>query len=290
MSSVFAWFHQQIAVLATMHRKEVVIAPLLRQALGLEVVVPEHLNTDRFGSFTREIPRAGSQLEAARLKAQAALELTGHSIAIASEGSFGPHPAFPALPSNRELVILIDREHDLEIVGQAVSIETNFRHAKVKSLDEAKQFANQVGFPAHGLMVMTYLDVNGLPTDRSTITKGITTEAQLIAVVTEALLQADSIHLETDMRAMHNPTRMQVIAQATQDLLHTLCRCCPSCGWPGFEEIEQQRGLPCGLCGLPTTQIQAIVYGCKKCQHRQETPLSDGRSTADPMYCAYCNP
>ena len=88
-------FKDRIAVLGTMHQKERVIAPLLEKELGIKVTVPENFNTDKFGSFTREIDRPGSQIEAARLKVQQALLLTGENLGIASEGSFAPHPSLP---------------------------------------------------------------------------------------------------------------------------------------------------------------------------------------------------
>ena len=98
-------FKDRIAVLGTMHKKERVIAPLLENELGVKVIVPENLNTDKFGSFTREIERPGSQIEAAKMKAQQALLLTSEDLAIASEGSFIPHPSLPYIPCNREVVI-----------------------------------------------------------------------------------------------------------------------------------------------------------------------------------------
>ncbi len=97
----------QTVVLGTMHGKEVAIAPAMA-SLGLHLVVPPGFDTDRFGTFTREIPRAGDQIEAARAKARAALDVTGASLALASEGSFGPHPAIPWIPANREIVLLLD--------------------------------------------------------------------------------------------------------------------------------------------------------------------------------------
>ena len=49
------------AVLATMHRKDRVIVPLLEHALGLEIRVPRDFDTNRFDTFTREVERTGSQ-------------------------------------------------------------------------------------------------------------------------------------------------------------------------------------------------------------------------------------
>ena len=105
-------FTNRVAVLATMHQKELVMAPILEE-LGLKVIVPANFNTDTFGTFTREVKRPGTQIEAARIKAQKVLEITGETIAVASEGSFAPHPSLPYISSNREIVLLIDKENDL---------------------------------------------------------------------------------------------------------------------------------------------------------------------------------
>lgn len=64
------------AVLATMHGKERVIRPLLEGGLGLQIILPNGFDTDRFGTFSREIERTGSQLDAARAKIEAALNTT----------------------------------------------------------------------------------------------------------------------------------------------------------------------------------------------------------------------
>ena len=61
-------YHKTVAVLATMHGKERVIAPILEQGLGLRVALALGLDTDRFGTFSREVERTGSQLDAARAK------------------------------------------------------------------------------------------------------------------------------------------------------------------------------------------------------------------------------
>ncbi|MBD0336329.1 MAG: hypothetical protein ICV62_12630 [Cyanobacteria bacterium Co-bin13] len=276
-------FHGRTAVLATQHRKEQVIAPLL-QELGVQVVVPT-IDTDQFGTFTRDIKRPGNQLSAARLKAEAALQLTGADLALASEGSFGMHPAIPFLPYSRELVVLIDRAHDLEIVGEALSTETNFSHIQVTRLEEAHTFAQQVGFPAHGLVVMAA--PAAAPAD---ILKGITAAADLTAAVIQMLDQFGQAHLETDMRAMHNPTRMKVIAQATENLIQKIRSCCPHCGCPGLDAVEQETGLPCAWCGSPTHLTLATRYACKKCSFQQRVLFPHRQEKADPAQCNYCNP
>ncbi|MGV0104674.1 DUF6671 domain-containing protein [Nostoc sp. DSM 114160] len=113
-------FNDRLAVLATMHQKEKVIAPLLEQELGINVIVPQDFNTDIFGTFTREVKRPGTQIAAAKFKAEKALEFTGENLAIASEGSFTPHPLVPYIYCNREIVFFLDKINNLEIIGQEI--------------------------------------------------------------------------------------------------------------------------------------------------------------------------
>jgi hypothetical protein len=86
------------------------------------------------------------------------------------------------------------------------------------------------------------------------IVKGIRTEKQLFDAVTAGLRKSSTgrVHIETDMRAMYNPTRMKNIENATLDLVKKFKQFCPECGWPGFEIAETKIGLPCGLCYFPT--------------------------------------
>jgi hypothetical protein len=288
MASWQSWFADRTVVIATMHRKEQAIAPLLEEALGVRVILPPSFNTDEFGTFTRDIPRAGSQREAARRKAEAALALTGETLAIASEGAFIPHPALPWISCNRELVLLIDRQHQLELVGEVVSTETNHAHQSVRSVEDALRFAEKAGFPDHGLVVMPQAQGS----DPDSIVKGIRSVDGLIAYVETYLKQSSTgtVHLETDMRAMHNPTRMQVIAQATQKLLEAIASPCPECGAPGFTVVEHIPGLPCGLCGSPTTQIYKSRLACQRCSTTREVMFPNQITFADPAQCPYCNP
>ena len=56
------------ASLLTQHGKESVICPELFNTNGLEVIHVTGYDTDKLGTFTRDIPRYGSQLDAARKK------------------------------------------------------------------------------------------------------------------------------------------------------------------------------------------------------------------------------
>ncbi len=280
-------FINRVGVLATKHHKEKVIAPILKQELGIQVIVPPDFDTDLFGTFTREVERAGNQLAAARLKAEKALAVTGETLAFASEGTFSPHPAVPFIACNREVVILLDTANELEIVGQEFSTETNYSHKVIKSVPEAEAFAEQVGFPEHGLVVI----VDALSRNAEII-KGITSKDQLLEAVTFALNNSPDgkAHIETDMRALYNPTRMKNIAKATHDLIRNISHLCPKCSCPGFELIKRKKGLRCACCNLPTELTLALIYQCRKCDFTEETLFPDGLEKSDPSHCIYCNP
>ncbi|NJM96014.1 MAG: hypothetical protein HC800_01270 [Phormidesmis sp. RL_2_1] len=294
MSAPSSFFANRVAVIATMHHKEQAIAPLVESALGVKTLVPTDFNTDAFGTFTRETKRPADQLMTARLKAEAAMKLTGTTLAIASEGSFGPHPQIPFVACNRELVVLCDHQHQLEIVGEVLSNETNFQSQTVRSAQEALAFAQSIGFPEHGVVVMQASQAE----PQTAIAKGITTEADLVQAVNLALDQSlalepalqGKVHLETDMRALYNPTRMNAIAQATQDLLAKISQPCPHCHYPGFTIVQRRPGLPCNLCGAATLLTLSVLYRCQHCQFQQEQPFPDSVQFADPARCFYCNP
>jgi len=280
-------FRGKVAVLATMHKKEQVISPIVERELGLKVVVPSDLDTDLFGTFTREIKRLGTQLDAAKFKAQKALEISSANIAIASEGSFTAHPYVPFLPCNRELIILIDKEQQLEVVGEELSTQTNYSHQIISSCSEAFAFAEKVGFPEHGLIVMPAASFSKQP-----IFKGITEKDKLIEAVSLIINSATDgkAHIETDMRAMYNPTRMKNIEKATLDLIQKINQLCPQCSTPGFNLVGTRKGLPCAYCQLPTQLSLSVFYQCQKCNYQQEKFFPDGIEYADPSQCLYCNP
>lgn len=68
--SIQSYFQGRTAVIANKHKKEQVIAPILEKELGIKIIVPKDIDTDKFGTFTRDIPRKGIQLYTARKKQQ----------------------------------------------------------------------------------------------------------------------------------------------------------------------------------------------------------------------------
>ena len=286
MRKITDYFQGRTAVIANKHKKEVVIAPLLENHLGLKIIVPEEIDTDQFGTFTRDVVRKGTQLEAARAKAEEGMRLTGADIGIASEGTFGPHPDSPFISANTEIVVLLDKKHGLEIIGGNVSLKTNENHRYVNSVEEAKEFAQAIGFPSHGLVIRAHPDIS------LGMVKGITTEEQLEKAIKKFLKVPliGKVFLETDMRAYVNPTRMENIKLATEDLIKNAKRTCPKCGIPGFSISKKEPGLPCETCGLKTDMTLADIYTCKKCNYIKKELYPDGKKTAYAGNCGYCNP
>ncbi len=273
----------QGVALHTQHGKERVIAPVLESALGCGVERVTGYDTDRLGTFTRDVPRAGSQLEAARKKTRIGMELSGLPLGLASEGSFGPDPFTGMFSWNLEMIVWIDDLLGIEVVGVA-SGKTNFAHRLAADWAEAEAFARAAGFPEHLLVVRPQDE------DDPRIRKGIADWDSLEEAFHWACGSAANgrAFLETDMRAHANPTRMEMIAQAAQDLAHKLCSRCPVCGAPGFQLAERVPGLPCEDCGAPTRQIKTEIHRCAKCAH--QVAVERPEAAAPPERCDYCNP
>jgi hypothetical protein len=275
------------AVLATMHGKERVIAPLLQAMLGLRIHLPADFDTDRFGTFSREHPRADPPLDTALAKIAAAFKQVPHaSIGVACEGSFGPHPQIPFLPFDSEIVLLVDRRNGLEIADHHATPRTNFSQAVVNDLVAARPFAGHVGFPAHGVIVIGTVADKRAPD--LLLRKHIETESALFAAVREAIEMSGSAHIETDMRALRNPTRMRAIKPATIDLIRCYRSICPQCSRPGFGVTQRLTGLRCAACGVSTDMVYAEILQCAGCAHRSERTVST--APADPGVCDNCNP
>jgi hypothetical protein len=271
-------FQNRTAALATIHAKEKIIAPIFEQYnTGLQIRVAS-VDTDSFGTFTGETERKGSQTETARMKCMAAIEQTGLSIGIASEGAFGPHPSIPFVAANVEIVMLKDTKLSIEVCGQHLTSATNFSSQKVNSVEAALEFADSAGFPSHGIIV------RGNP-----IVKGIHDYETLTFAVSQALAQQPLVQIETDMRAMHNPTRCRAIAAAAADLAERLMTLCPHCRLPGFGRGTNIQGLPCNWCGLPTQEAKGYWMECPTCQYREEV-LNSSEQYANPACCMFCNP
>lgn len=270
--------------LLTQHGKERVLAPLCASGLGAVLEVVRGFDTDSLGTFTREIPREGTQLEAARRKAEIAIDRSGAGIGLGSEGAFVPGP-FGLGSWNIELLVFVDRARGIEVVGRANAAGRHL-HATVRTRDELAAFAVRAGFPEHGLVVRP--DNERDPR----VVKGLVTHETLERAFEDAVRQSSGggVFVESDLRAHLNPTRMATIAAAGRDLIARLGCACPACGTPGFGPAGFVPGLPCRDCGAPTRQPLAEELGCVRCEHSEVRPLREVPEAADPAVCDYCNP
>lgn len=288
IAAVHPYAGAQVA-LATKHAKQRALAPALARAPGMRLVLANDVDTDQLGTFTGEIPRAGSAAEAAVLKARLAIESTGLGLAVASEGSFGPHPATPMLSAGYEILAFLDTARDVCILERRIT-PTNFSHTTTRGIDQATDaYLARVGFGDHAVIVRPHS-----PSDAQAgpLRKGIQARADLDAAISQcAAYSTDGLaRLETDMRAHLNPTRMQEISELARQLASRLASLCPICGIPGYGPVDREPGLPCDQCGGPTRFTLATIHGCARCPHRSRHPRDDGQRRADPTFCDYCNP
>jgi hypothetical protein len=264
--------------LGTMHGKEAVIAPPFA-ALGVTVVLAE-VETDSFGTFSGDVPRAGSMIEAARAKAQAAIAATGLPVGLASEGAYGPHPHFAFLPFGQELLLWLDIRTGQEVVEMTTDIQPSYDQETVADLAAAEAFLTRIGFPETAVIVQPAATVPPLA-------KGVRDRTALFTLLDDAFRFGGSAHLQADMRAHMNPRRMSVIAGLAQRLAKRLAVPCPTCAAPGFGRLRSLPGLPCRECGTETGLIAAEIHGCTACGVERSLPRE---GLADPGHCPSCNP
>lgn len=269
--------------LGSMHHKELVMEPVLREAFDIEMVVPQAIDTDQLGTFTGEIERKNSPIECAKQKCLMAMENLGLDIGIATEGSFGQHPLVFFSQGHQEIVVLIDKKYDLVLTASVLTTNTIFSGRLIQSLDELREFCKQVEFPHQGLILKDKEE------DFSILFKGISSEDKLEKLTSPFFKRQQPFWLETDMRAMFSPSRMKVIKEATKKMVDKMTSCCPECNVPGFSKVRGVEGLKCSHCGLPTKLFKEHEFQCVKCDYtlRSKNGVPE---QADPTYCDFCNP
>ncbi len=242
--------------LLTQHGKERVIGPVLESGLGCSIELITGFDTDQLGTFTREIPRSGTQLEAARRKARKGMELSGASLGIASEGSFGPDPFTGMFPWNVELLVWIDDDLGIEAVGIAQGAARS-GYIQSGEWQEVADFAERAGFPEHQLV----LRPDGQSHTR--IYKDIADWSRLETCFDSGVAQSSSggVFVELDLRAFANPSRMKHIEQAATDLLQRMQSTCPICQAPGFWIRERRPGRFCRIS--ERREADQVNYGTR---------------------------
>ena len=197
-------FKDRKLIIATKHKKESVIAPILEESLGVVCQIDEGFDSDEFGTFTGEIERLHDPISTARRKCLKAMQSNGCDLGIASEGSFGPHPYIFSLPSDEEFLIFIDSLHGLEILVRELSATTYFSGKEIQYETELYEFAEKAGFPTHALILRSSKYSN------EEIYKNIADHESLHATFHVLISKYDTSYIEPDMRTMYNPTRMGI--------------------------------------------------------------------------------
>ena len=178
----------------------------------------------------------------------------------------------------------MDLKNNLEISVKELSTNTNFSSKEIVNEKELFDFASKSKFPSHGLIL------RNAHNEFEDITKGIRDSKTLKNSFNFLLEKYGKAYIETDMRAMHNPTRMKVIKQTTRLLAKKIRHKCPNCRAPGFGITYTKRGLPCSICHYKTNSVLSYVYSCSNCFFEKEALFPHKKVTEDPMYCDICNP
>ncbi len=273
--------------LSTMHRKELYLAPACTKILGANLFIPgKNINTDLLGTFSGEIERQKNQKESALEKCYLGLEISGGMLGIANEGSFGPHPYIPFIPSSLETLVFIDKRKGLKIFENMRFNKTNYQQQIVSFSDDLTPFLKSVLFPSHGLIVKP-----NIWDDKSILFKGVQDFLELKKSVEICCSHSSDnrAHIETDMRAHMNPTRGLNIRKVGIRLFRALASLCPACDSPGWRKTEMKKGRPCGSCDFPSELPIAHLWTCPSCCYTAEEALIFNGYT-DPAFCQICNP
>jgi ribosomal protein S27AE len=283
MSALNFYLNREVALL-TQHGKQNLLKAPLENALSCRLVHTQAYNTDLLGTFTRDQIRSCSQLEAARKKAVIGMSFTNTSIGIGSEGSFGMDPFGGFVPWNTEVVVWVDQELAIEVVGIAQG-PTQSLHKKIHSTNELEIFAKAADFPEHHLALRPQNE------DHQDIIKGIDNFEDLLKAFNWAKQKSSDgfVFVENDLRAHCNPTRQFVILQAADNLIQKLLSTCPQCHTPGYWMAGHTKGLPCAACGRKTHLPICAIWRCSLCnfEDHQRLPIDQ---LADPSRCDFCNP
>lgn len=277
-------FRNRNLLIATKHKKEEVIQPVFESYFGVSCFVPKDFDSDVLGTFSGEVERKLSPIDTAREKCRIVAKNYNADLVIASEGSFGMHPIVGFVPLEEEVLLLTDIKNGLEIKIIERSVKTNFSSREVSDASELLEFAHKAGFPSHGLILKSKV------AGKDKFFKGIVNHRILLNCFQALRKRSNTVVIETDMRAMYNPTRMEVIKQGAIKLAQKIRSCCPKCSAPGFGAEKSVPGLACSQCSLPTKSIRSHVYQCAHCKYEEEKSFPNGLKTEDPMYCDFCNP
>jgi hypothetical protein len=212
-------------LIATMHGKEEVLGPLLAN-LGFKVLLPLDYDTDALGTFSGDVRRPGTAFEAALEKARRACKATGIARAVASEGSYRPCQNLFPDAINAELLAFVDVENGYEFVEYATNLPTAFVKGRVPpdfSSSAVQSLLSDMQWPQVRAMVLP--EDPGFGTVKPEwVFKGLADASDLTHAMQICAAQSKDglVHLESDLRAHMNPTRMASVAHVGMYLEHSL--------------------------------------------------------------------
>ena len=277
------YVHKRIA-LTTKHDKLRLIKPAFDEYVGCELF-EVNLDTDQLGTFTGEIERHTPPRETAIQKARLGMKETGLLLGIASEGSVGPDPLVPFIHSNIEHLVLVDDEKGIVISETHRSFDITAATITAAPGQNLTSFLEKADFPNHALIVRPNTQI------KSNCIKGVNNLEQLLeAIAISSKLSPNGfVVIESDLRAMHSPSRQKNIEEVAKLLANRVSQICPNCQMPGWGRVGYEKGLYCSECELENPDaIRQEKLGCVKCDHVELGNVFT--SVLDPAQCNFCNP
>jgi hypothetical protein len=277
------YFGEKI-VLTSKHEKLKLLKPAFDKYIGCKLF-EVNLDTDQLGTFSGEIERIAPPRETAIQKARLGMKETGLLIGIASEGSVGPDPVVPFIHSDIEHLVLVDDEKGVVISETYRSFDITLATFTITPGQDLAAFLQKANFPDHGLIVRPNTQKKG------NCIKGIThLEHLLEAIDKSSKISPDGlVVIESDLRAMHSPSRQKNIEEVGSLLAKRVSQLCPQCQIPGWGRVGYEKGLHCSECGLENQHaIRQEILGCVKCEHTELGKVVANK--LDPAQCNFCNP
>ena len=281
--STHPYLYKRIA-LTTKHDKLRLIKPAFDEYVGCELF-EVNLDTDQLGTFTGEIERHTPPRETAIQKARLGMKETGLLLGIASEGSVGPDPLVPFIHSNIEHLVLVDDEKGIVISETHRSFDITAATITAAPGQNLTSFLEKADFPNHALIVRPNTQI------KSNCIKGVNNLEQLLeAIAISSKLSPNGfVVIESDLRAMHSPSRQKNIEEVAKLLANRVSQICPNCQMPGWGRVGYEKGLYCSECELENPDaIRQEKLGCVKCDHVELGNVIT--SVLDPAQCNFCNP
>jgi hypothetical protein len=291
MSSIVSYHNQYPALfqgrqlhVVSRHQKHLYLTPPIAAATGLIVKPFTEVDTDTLGTFSGEVERTLSPLEAAREKCRLAASFFKEGYLLASEGSFGPHPTLGFVAAGEEWLVLYDLAEKKELIVRDITFDICFHGELITEIEKGIRFLDQVGFPEQKVILKSSQH------QPVRIVKDSMNQAEVLYQMEDMVADYGSCFVETDMRAMNNPSRQKHLHKLGEKLAERLSSICAQCGWYGFSVVRVERGLPCSWCGTPTESVLCEVLGCVQCGLEQHRNFPAGKQQEDPQFCNQCNP